>query len=153
RRRKRRCSRGKGPRSMKKTETIARVLALTAVFGLVPAVRAQDKPKTPAWWPQIRGAGGPGGADRKKRPLEVGPTNNLLWKTPLPPGHSSPCVWGDRIVVTAYDKSAKKLETICLSRDDGKILWHRPAPAEKIEAVHVAGSPAVATPVADGERV
>jgi hypothetical protein len=138
---------------MKKNETIARVLALMVVFGPLAAARAEDTPQSAAWWPQFRGPGGLGVADGKKLPVQFGPKKNLLWKTPLPSGHSSPCVWGDRIFVTAFDKGAKKLETICLSRDDGKILWRRPAPAEKIENVHVAGSPAVATPVADGERV
>src|SRR5262249_7640425 len=133
--------------------TIARVLALTAVFGPLAAARAEDPAKLAAWWPQFRGPGGLGVADGKKLPVQFGPKQNLLWKTPLPPGHSSPCVWGDRIFVTTFDKAAKKLETICLSRGDGKILWRRPAPAEKIEVVHAAGSPAVATPVTDGERV
>src|SRR5262245_6218220 len=138
---------------MKTIETMPRVLALTAVFGLPAAVRAEDYPKPAAWWPQFRGPGGLGVADGKRLPVEFGPQKNLLWKTPLPSGHSSPCVWGDRIIVTAFDKAAKKLETICLLRDGGKILWRRPAPTEKIERVHTAGSPAVATPVADGERI
>jgi outer membrane protein assembly factor BamB len=138
---------------MKPFEKFARVLTLTAVFGPWAAVGAQDDPKPAACWPQFRGPGGLGVADGRKLPAEFGPKKNLLWKTPLPPGHSSPCVWGDRIFVTAFDKAAKKLETICLSRDAGKILWRRPAPTENIENFHVAGSPAVATPVADGERV
>ena len=32
----------------------------------------------------------------------------------LPPGLSSPCIWGERIFLTAHDAAADKLETICL---------------------------------------
>src|SRR5262249_48060368 len=135
-------------------EKIAPVLALAALFGLVSAVSAQNNSKAEAWWPQFRGPGGLGvAADGKKLPAEFGPEKNLLWKAPVPSGHSSPCIWGDRIIVTAFDKAAKKLETICLSRDDGKTIWRRPVSTEKIEKFHVAGSPAAATPVVDGERI
>jgi outer membrane protein assembly factor BamB len=113
----------------------------------------QNSSKDADWWPQFRGPGGLGVAAGKKLPGEFGPNKNLLWKTALPPGHSSPCIWNDRIFLTAFDKAAKKLETICLSRSNGKVLWRRPAPAEKIEHFHPAGSPAVSTPVTDGERV
>jgi outer membrane protein assembly factor BamB len=129
-------------------------LALVAAYWLAGGPALAQNPGKGAWWPQFRGPNSLGvSLEEKKLPIHFGPDRNVLWKTPLPAGHSSPCVWGDRIVVTAFDKAAMKLETICLSRDDGKILWRRPVPTEKIENVHVAGSPAVATPVADGERI
>src|SRR5262249_23077883 len=130
-----------------------RVLAFAAAFTLSATAVAQENPKPAAWWPQFRGPDGLAVAEGKKLPAEFGPKKNVLWKTPLPSGHSSPCVWNDRIFATGFDKAAQKLETICLSRTDGTILWRRPAPAEKIEKFHPAGSPAVSTPVTDGERV
>lgn len=123
---------------------VASVAAGNAVAADPPAIR----------WPQFRGANSAGIAEAPKRyPTEFGPAKNLLWKTPLPSGHSSPCIWGDRIFLTTFDKDAQKLETICLDRTTGQIVWRQPAPADKIEKVHATGSPAVATPATDGERV
>jgi outer membrane protein assembly factor BamB len=114
----------------------------------------QETPSGQAHWPQFRGPGGVGVApDGMKLPTQFGPTEKVLWKTPLPAGHSSPCIWDDRIYVTAFDKPAKKLETICLDRASGKVLWRRTAPAEKIQKVHQVNTPASSTPAADGEGV
>src|SRR5262245_26896521 len=52
-------------------------------------------------WPQWRGPGGQGISTEAQLPAEWGPAKNIAWKTELPPGHSSPIVWGDRIFVTA----------------------------------------------------
>ena len=69
----------------------------------------------------------------------------------MPPGHSSPCVWGDKIVLTGLADG--KLVTFCVSRTDGHELWQVPAPAQKIEATHRIGSPAAPTPCTDGKLV
>jgi len=84
-------------------------------------------------------------------PVHFGPSSNVLWQIALPPGHSSPCVWGDRLFLTGLEQG--KLQTLCLNRLTGKILWRRDAPAGKLEPTHRVGSPASPTPVADGERV
>jgi outer membrane protein assembly factor BamB len=60
-------------------------------------------------WPQFRGLNGQGVAEGKPS-VEFGPATNLLWQTALPAGHSSPCIWGDRIFLTALD--GQKLKTI-----------------------------------------
>lgn len=104
-----------------------------------------------ARWPQFRGENCSGVAEGDRPPVEFGPAKKLLWKTSLPRGVSSPCVWDDRIFVTAFDKG--KLETICLRRADGQILWRQQAPAEKIERVSGHNSPAAATPATDGRLV
>lgn len=101
-------------------------------------------------WPQFRGSNGQGVAEGKP-PVEFGPATNLLWQTALPAGHSSPCIWGDRIFLTALD--GQKLETICLRRGTGKIMWRSPAPAEQIEKSHPTGSPAASTTATDGRNV
>ncbi|NBV24301.1 MAG: pyrrolo-quinoline quinone [Proteobacteria bacterium] len=104
------------------------------------------------WWPQFRGPNCSGVSDTAKPPVEFGPGKNQLWKVTVPSGASSPCVWGDRIFLTAFADG--KLETLCLSRADGKVLWHRPAPADKLEEFHATeGSPAAATPATDGKTV
>lgn len=102
-------------------------------------------------WPQFRGPNSQCVAAEGKTLAQFGPATNLLWKIALPPGHSSPCVWDDRIFLTGFDNG--KLDTLCLDRRDGKVWWRVTAPAEKIEAVHRIGSPACPTPTTDGERV
>jgi outer membrane protein assembly factor BamB len=73
------------------------------------------------------------------------------WKQTLPPGHSTPCVVGDRIFVTAHEGS--ELETICLDRASGVVQWKQGIQAEQLEKFHTEGSPAAATPACDGKRV
>ena len=111
-------------------------LLADAVSGAVPA------------WPQFRGPGGNAIATDGAPPLQFGPKTNVLWKTALPPGHSSPCIWGTNIFLTGYENG--KLETLCLDRSDGRILWRRAAPAGKAERTHTIGSPAASTPCTDG---
>jgi outer membrane protein assembly factor BamB len=102
-------------------------------------------------WPQFRGPNGQGVAERDRPPTEFGPGTNLLWKTRVPGGVSSPCIWGDRIFLTAF--STGKLESLCLDRRDGHMLWRQVAPAETKERANELGSPASATPATDGRRV
>jgi outer membrane protein assembly factor BamB len=102
-------------------------------------------------WPQFRGPASLGIAADAAPPILFGPNTNVVWKTALPSGHSSPIVWGDRIFLTAYNE--KKLETLCLDRRSGRIVWRQAAPAEKIEPTHRIGSPAASTPATDGRTV
>jgi outer membrane protein assembly factor BamB len=104
-------------------------------------------------WPQFRGVGSAGRANvSPPLPVEIGPDKNVIWKTELPPGHSSPVVVGDRIYVTAV-RDKEQLLTIALDRETGKILWEQAAPHEKLEEIHSIGSHAQSSPTADGERV
>ena len=103
-------------------------------------------------WPQFRGPGGLGIApDNQAYPTKLDMSKNLLWKTEVPKGHSSPCIWGDRIFITA--RSGKSLETICIDRGNGKIKWRKAVVPEKMEKVNPSNSHASATPVSDGKRV
>src|SRR6516162_7121672 len=105
-------------------------------------------------WPQFRGTGGLGVAgEEMKLPVRFGPSKSVLWKASLPPGLSSPCIWGERIFLTGFDKGGQKLETFCLDRKDGMILWRRPAPAAEIEKCFPPNSPATPTPTSDGKSV
>lgn len=105
-------------------------------------------------WPQFRGSNASGlAAEGQNPPVKFGPEQNVLWKTPVPSGHSSPCIWGDRIFLTGFDKEKKELRVFCVDRKDGKIRWSQVVPAEKIERVHSLNTPASATAATDGERV
>jgi len=119
-------------------------LSLLAALSFASRAQAAD-------WPLFRGLNSSGRADNARLPAEIGPTTNVLWKTALPPGHSSPVVVGDRIYVTAVRQ--KRLLTIALDRKDGRILWETEAPARALEQVHRIGSHAQPTPAADGEGV
>ncbi len=126
---------------------------LLLALALAAGAGAAEQPK-PVNWPQFRGPHGGGvAADGVSYPTRFGPSNNLLWKTALPVGHSSPCVWGDRIFLTGFEPATKKLETIALDRKSGEIVWRQAAPATAIEKVHENSNPATGTPTTDGERV
>ncbi len=101
-------------------------------------------------WPQFRGPGGLG-IGTGSPPVEFGPEKNVVWQVEVPRGHSSPCLWGDKIFLTGQD--GEKLVTLCLDRGTGKELWRAAAPVAKLEATHRIGSPAAPTPCTDGERV
>lgn len=103
-------------------------------------------------WPQFRGPNGSGIADGDKPPVQFGSGTNQVFKVAVPPGLSSPCIWQDRIFLTALEDG--KLVTLCYSAKDGKRLWSQAAPFEKLEGFHPSeGSPAASTPATDGERV
>jgi outer membrane protein assembly factor BamB len=103
-------------------------------------------------WPQFRGRNAAGVAlSSDALPAEIGPGTNVVWKTPLPPGHSSPVVDGDRIYVTAV--RGEQLLTIALDRSTGRLLWENEAPHETLEAIHRIGSHAQPSPATDGQIV
>ncbi len=103
-------------------------------------------------WNQFRGPDATGlAAERADPPIEFGPQSNVLWKTALPPGKSSPVFAGDRIFLTAHQ--GEELLTICLNRRTGKELWRRAIPRPRKEARHKLNDPAAPTPVTDGRNV
>jgi outer membrane protein assembly factor BamB len=103
-------------------------------------------------WPQFRGNNSDGFGTGAP-PVEFGPGKNELWSTPLQPGHSSPCIAGQRIFVTTYDKELLALGVICLSRNNGEVLWEKTIEIEKPEKGHPSFNPASSSPCCDGERV
>jgi outer membrane protein assembly factor BamB len=126
---------------------------VTAVlFGVPPAAVAAE-PALSAW-PQFRGPDGLGVApDGMKLPATFGPSRHALWQVTLPPGHSSPCVWGPRLFLTGFDRDKQQLEILCLDRGTGKVLWRRSVAPKTLERMHAENSPAASTPATDGERV
>jgi outer membrane protein assembly factor BamB len=125
--------------------TLWSMLILGALF------EADRLAATEPQWPQFRGPGSRGIAAQGHYPSRLRATENLLWKTALPAGQSSPCIWNDRIFLTGL--TAGTLETLCLDRRSGKILWRQTAPVEQLEAFESPGGAAAATPVTDGRRV
>src|SRR5207244_10589820 len=91
-------------------------------------------------------------ADGDKLAAEIRPDKNVIWKTPLRAGHSSPVVHGDRIYLTAV-KDKKQLLTLALDRKTGAVLWEKEAPHKALEKIHAIGSHAQPTCVTDGTHV
>lgn len=127
-------------------------LPLPKVLVLIVIVAIQALHGASSPWPQFRGPGGKGLAGEQSIPLSFTATKDLLWKAPVPLGHSSPCITGDRIFLTAHEGTT--LKGMCLNRQDGKTLWLHERTIEKVPAYeHAAGDPANSTPATDGENV
>ena len=114
------------------------------VLGLAPGQGADGR------WPQFRGPNG-SGVGSTDFPTHFGPNSNVVWKTAMAPGHSSPCLWDGRIFLTGFEDG--KLETLCLSQQDGRLLWSRRVEPGNIERGAQLSNPATATPATDGTRV
>ena len=127
---------------------MSRILAL--VFGFVGTLSlGQAEEHT---WPIFRGPNGSGQALGQAVPTEFGPKKNVVWKTALPSGPSSPIIWGDRLFITGHVGTSVKM--LCLNRLTGEILWEGAREIPKVpEFYHIAGSVAAATPATDGKRV
>lgn len=131
--------------------TVAMMASLLGCL-LQPNISAGTSPSN---WPQFRGPNGSGLApDDKPAPVVFGPNKNELWHTSLLSGHSSPCIWGQRIFLTCFDETHQRVETVCLDRSSGRILWKVAAPEMVLEkGLHAFSSHASSTPATDGQRI
>ncbi|MFC1554284.1 PQQ-binding-like beta-propeller repeat protein [candidate division KSB1 bacterium] len=103
-------------------------------------------------WAQFRGPNGLGiSSETKELPVEFGESKNMIWKTAVQPGNSSPCVWGDRIFLTGFTDNI--MITYCISANDGKIVWQKSVTGNRTQRLHPNNTPATPTPVTDGERI
>lgn len=133
-------------------------MRFAALLAVLPALAAT--------WPQFRGPRGSGVADGARLPDEIGPSANVVWKTALPAGHSSPVIAGDVIFLTGAEGGRRvdagldklvdeggKLYTFALDRHTGRVRWRREAPQPRLERYQPTNSPASPTPVTDGGNV
>src|SRR5215813_3100277 len=133
---------------MSKYQQIIIALLIALLLCLTTAVAAED-------WSQFRGPNGTGVSITTGLPTEFGPDKNVVWKTTLPPGHSSPVLTRDRIFLTAHssEKENHKLFVICLDRQTGKQVWQREVPRSHGGRLQNVNGPASPSPVTDGENV
>ena len=122
---------------------VAPLLTAAALLAVPPATAAD--------WNRFRGPGGSGVAEGAPAPLEFGPQEALVWRTPLPPGKSSPVVAGKSVFLTAHE--GEKLLTIALDRRSGQTLWTQALMRSRVDGRHDLNDPAVPTPVTDGESL
>ncbi len=102
-------------------------------------------------WTRFRGPNGSGVSNDTGFPTEFGKVKNLLWRTPVRPGKSSPVLTRDRIFLTAFEDG--KLFTQCFDRETGKLLWERSVGRPRAESTEALNHPAAITAVTDGENV
>jgi outer membrane protein assembly factor BamB len=110
-----------------------------------PTLRAGNE------WNRFRGPDGAGLAPRGVDLPDALDLAHVAWSAELPPGNSSPCLTAERLFVTGVNGS--ELETLCVSRADGEVLWRRAVSAEQLENAREGNSPATPTPTSDGKSV
>ena len=121
------------------------VMVLLAM-GTLPVFAEADSTN----WSQFRGPGGSGVANAFKPPEKIVP-DQAAWKTPIPPGKSSPVLWNGRMFLTGVEGG--RLVTLASDAKSGRVLWKRLTPKVRLESVHAANSAAASTPCADANRV
>jgi outer membrane protein assembly factor BamB len=119
--------------------TVSAVLLLVASI-----VGAED-------WDRFRGPNGSGVSASTGFPTEFSKQKNLVWRTPVRQGKSSPVLTRRHIFLTGFEDG--KLYTQCFDRETGKLLWERAVNRAGIESVNALNHPAAITPVVDGENV
>lgn len=142
------------------------------------AAAAAKHPRAPSpHWPGFRGLGAAGiGSGTPPVTWDVAEGAHVRWKTEIPGlGHSSPVVWGDRVVLTTAisaagnheirtgltgdvatieDDSEHTWKVLALDRNSGEILWERVAgKAVPASSRHFKATQANSTPVTDGEHL
>lgn len=101
-------------------------------------------------WPEFRGPGRSGFVVDGDFPVGFGPDTNVLWKVAVPGGHSSPVLWGNRLILSGFETN--ELVLLALDRRTGQRLWRATAEPGAIESGSRLSHPATATPTTDGER-
>jgi outer membrane protein assembly factor BamB len=102
-------------------------------------------------WTRFHGPNGSGVSRDSGFPVEFDKTRNLVWRTPVRAGKSSPVLSAHHVFLTGYDK--EKLFTQCFDRETGKLLWERVEIRTPKPEGNSLNNPAAITPVTDGENV
>ncbi len=102
-------------------------------------------------WAQFRGPNGSGISSSTGVPVEFAPEKNVIWKTAVPAGHSSPVLSEKQVFLTAFE--GNKLLVIALDRATGKINWRRDVPKPRSDRLMKPNNPAAPSPVTDGTNV
>jgi len=155
---------------MKKLDLSMALMMLCVTLISAGRIFAQD-------WPGWRGDGR-GISPGKNLPLKWSEDEGVKWKTAIPgAGHSSPIVWGNRVLVTTAAAEDPNVETfrggvymggdrqkpdaseyaycvICLDADQGNVLWSKAIARQNPKTRrHTKNTYASETPVTDGKHV
>jgi outer membrane protein assembly factor BamB len=118
---------------------------ITVVSFLWPATGQAEE------WTRFRGPNGSGVSNDSGFPIEFNKDRNLVWKTPVRPGKSSPVLTSRHIFLTSSENG--KLFTECFDRQTGKLLWERAEERLRNPLENALNHPAAISPVTDGEIV
>ena len=129
---------------------MAKVRRITCA-GVVCAVAIAGAGTTYGQWPQFRGPNGSGIDPGRGYPVAFSPDKNVVWKTAIPHGQSSPVVVGGQVYLTASE--GDRLLTIGLEAATGRELWRREVKRARSTKVYHANDPASPTPAADSDGV
>jgi outer membrane protein assembly factor BamB len=148
------------------------IALILAVFMIAGFMQAQEN------WPHWRGPYHNGISDSSSLPMKWSSKENIVWKSPLPSwSAATPIIWGDRIFITSpskaepkpepkpkeqsqrqrrgrrssLDPGGPKLLLICISKNDGRILWEREL--DDKNQIHRKQNDATPSPVTDGKHV
>lgn len=102
-------------------------------------------------WARFRGPNGSGVSKDLGFPAEFDRKHNLIWRTPVKPGKSSPVLSDRHVFLTSFDN--KRLLTQCFDRLTGKLIWERIETRIPKPEGNLLNNPAAITPVTDGENV
>lgn len=117
------------------------------------SIVADAKPG-PDDWPWWRGADQRNVVASAAIPVQWSERLHVAWHAPLPGrGHSSPCVWRNRVFLTTADAERETITLLCFDRASGHLVWDATLLHGKLMEKHAKNSHASATPACDGERV
>jgi outer membrane protein assembly factor BamB len=138
----------KTAKHLKMKESTRHILLVTIVLLLI-SVTAQAQN-----WPQWRGPGDNGIAEKGNYPVTFSETEGVLWKAELPgKGGSTPIVWDDRIILTsAIGEGAEGEDGVLCFDWQGKLLW-QVALGKQTPGRHARGSGSNPSAITDGKRI
>ena len=123
---------------------VSQGLFTIALILFCPFLAAED-------WSRFRGPNGSGISTATGFPVEFSQTKNVVWRTAIRPGKSSPVLTRKHIFLTGF--ASQTLYTQCFDRATGKLLWERTEPLARTGGVNTLNHPAAITPVTDGDNV
>ena len=142
---------GLGARGRDKMQTLEREMPRFIVpFVVLGALLAGSAPSATDW-SRFRGPNGTGVTETTGIPSEMGQDTNVVWKTSVPEGHSSPVLSDRHIYLTGHEKDG--LFVIALDRSNGRELWRREVPRRHKGRLDGPNGPASPSPVTDGRNV
>ncbi len=118
-------------------------LLLTLLLMAAPSVAEE--------WSRFRGPNGSGISKDTGFPIKLDPESNLIWKSAVPPGKSSPVLTKDHVFLTGDEGG--QLLTLCFDRLSGKLLWERSAQRARSDPIGNGNVPASPSPITDGMNV
>lgn len=123
------------------------MMAVVAIILVASASLVSAQP-----WPRFRGANGEGQSEATNIPTKWTDAD-YNWQVELEgTGHSSPVVWGDKVVVTSADSESAARFVHCRRTSDGGEVWSKSF-ASSPHRLHRKNSYASSTPALDGKRV